>query len=317
MTSIKIVVSSIFVALSYPRVWLTIWFVAAVTSAVAAYPFFQAVDETLSHHPGATYHLDQSLDGDLARLQQAVIPDLTGAMLLMLLAMTFFGGGILANVRTEQRFSYGEFITNSAHYLPRSLRALLLFAVPLFLVNWGINALLGWLRADVLRNVGAGGLSPWFNVELGLFALSVVLVVAFFYGLVFTYKVARAILVVDHRRSALFAWLSALGKTIRHPFRTFTIAALFVILYLGVAMGLGEATYYFLESQQNLLIGAAFEQLSAMWLAVVAVAQFVAARKFLTSLLGQDTLGEPTVIIPSRKARRKIVTKPTAQPVKS
>ena len=317
MTSIRIVVSSIFVALSYPRVWLTIWFAAAVTAAVATYPFFQAVDQTLSHHPGATFLMDQTLDGDFARLQQGVIPDLTGATLLMLFTMTFFGGGILASVRTEQRFSYAEFITNSAHYLPRSLRALLLFVVPLFLANWGINALLGWLRADVFRNVGAGGPYPWLNVEFWLFALGVVLVAAFFYGLVFTYKIARAILVVDHRRSALFAWMSALGKTLRHPFRTFTIATLFLILYLGVAMGLGEATSYFLESQQNLLLGAAFAQLSAMWFAIVAVSQFVAARKFLASLADQQTAGERTVIIPSKKARRKISTKAEAQPVRS
>ena len=309
MTAIHIVFSSILTALRYPRVWLTVWFVVAMISAVNVLPFFNLVDAKLAHHPGAGIRVDQSLDSDLVRLNQTLVPDITLAMILSLFVMTFLGGGILASVGTSQRFSYSGFLANSAYFFTRNLRALILFLVPLFLVNWGIIALLAWLQQDYLRQANPGGpwiLPQWINLEVGLAALGVLLAVAF-YTVAFAYKVSRAILVVHDRHSALMAWSQSLGKILLSPIRTFLVVAGLIVVWQAVAIALGVMNSWLLETTEDLLLGAVMGQISMMWLSVVNVATFVAARRFLT--VGEDTEDEflaPAVLIPRREAVKTI-----------
>ncbi|MCB9888377.1 MAG: hypothetical protein H6836_02285 [Planctomycetes bacterium] len=292
MAAIPILFASFFSALFSPRVWLTLWLALLAASLVESWPYLDLLDRLLSHHPGASFLLDQTLDEDFARLHADQVPRLSASSLLSLLLITFFGGGIQRSVGTEAMVGYTEFLGDCARYFTRNLRALLLFAPALVAFSLGNGALLDWLHDDVLRNAAPWRGEPapqWLNLELASAAIGAGLA-SLFYLLVFTYKVARASLVLQDRHSALFAWLNAFARVARSPLRAGLLVGSFLALQIAGQWGLGMVTARLLEVQQDLWSGFAVGQVSMMWQAVLVVAQLVAARKFLEvdAVPGQD-----------------------------
>jgi hypothetical protein len=321
MTSLRIGLVALFTALRYPGVWLALWAWVTAAALVVVLPVYRAMDAALAHHPGAASRIDQALDTDLWRETPDLTPHLTGVCVFVLLGMVFFAGGILSCLGVGKRFKFTAFVGECARLFPRNLRVLLIGFVPAVLLFWVVGFADTWLRESLLRNVNPGG--PDYTSPVGrVLSLEVALdLLNWFWGLaflllVFISKVAMAHLAVANRSSALWAWARALRRVLSHP-----VLASLVIFVVGLAyvplFFLGHVVTHFLEIQPNLWAGLACGQGAVMWLQVVTVAFFVAARRFLmvtAPAVGEEAVVEPTVVIP-RKEETVPIPKPAPVPI--
>ncbi len=321
----RISLMALLTALRYPRVWLALWVWVTAAALVLVVPIYGAVDAALAHHPGASRLVDQALDDDLWRQNPALTPHLTGAAVFVLLGMVFFAGGILSCMGVGRRFRFTGFLSECARLFPRNLRVLLIGLVPATLLFWGVGFADTWLREDLLRNWDPGGpdvdspLSRYVSLEFGLELLN------WFWGLLFLLlvlasKVAMAHLVVENRSLAVWAWGKAAMRVLTSPFMASFIIVLLILAYLPLYF-LGGVITSFLEAgpETNLWAGLACGQGGIMWLQVVTVAFFLAARKFLMETAPPSLKEapaavpvEPVVTIPSKPA-----PVPTPEPVPS
>lgn len=325
MTSLRIGVMALLTALRYPRVWLTLWAWVAAAALVVVVPVYRASESALAHHPGASARIDQALDVDLWRNNPDLVPHVTGAAVFVLLGMVFFAGGILSCLGVGQRFRFTGFLSECARLFPRNLRVLLIGFVPAVLLFWGVGFADTWLREDLLRNWNPGGpnydspLARYLSLEVALDLLN------WFWGLlfllvVFASKVAMAHLAVENRSCALWAWVTAAKRVGTNP-----VLASLVILVVGLAYAplffLGHVITRFLETEPNLWAGLGCGQGAIMWLQVVTVAFFLAARRFLivttpatTEEVPAAVTVEPTVVLP-RREKAVPIPKPAPVPV--
>lgn len=284
MKALRILLSSVRTALNYPRVFLTAWAVVTVVAAWLVYAVLFELDEALGSHPGASYHLDQALDADLARLAGATEVPLAGGAVLVMLFFAFLAGGILTGVGTGRRFTYTGFLADCARLFLRNLRVLVLGVAVSALLFWGVGHLDRLIRADWVYDWDTGPISlfgwktRWLSLEMGLEALSWLWGLLFL-GVVFVSKMAMARLAAHDRRSALMAWLRSAGTVLRHPLRFTCVIALWALLWVTVLYGVGWLTRFFLEEQRDLASGLLFGELGVLWTQVLLVAAFVAARQ--------------------------------------
>jgi hypothetical protein len=307
--SLGIGLAALLTALRYPRVWLALWAWVTVAALALVVPIYNAIDAALAHHPGASRLVDQALDDDFWR--QNAPPHITGALVFVLLGMVFFAGGILGCLGVGQRFRFTGFLSECARLFPRNLRVLLIGFVPAVLLFWGVGFVDTWLREDLLRNWDPGGpdldstVARYVSLEFGLELLN------WFWGLLFlllvlTSKVAMAHLAVENRSLALWAWVKAAKRVLTSPFLASCIILFLSLAYVPLYF-LGGVITHFLEAgpETNLLAGLACGQGAIMWLQVVTVAFFLAARKFLMVTAPPSlqktpaaTPAEPVVVIP-------------------
>jgi hypothetical protein len=223
------------------------------------------------------------LDEDFARLHPDARLSLVGASLFVLLAFACLAGGVLAEVGRGRRFTYGGFLVSGARLLGRNLRVLVIGAVLGLLLFWGVDLLDRWIvehgvyewDTGPLPVIGARG--PWLSLELWLDALRW-LWGFLFLVLVLAAKMAMARLAVLDRRSALLAWVAALGTVLRHPLRVVLLLGGWLVCWLGVSYLIGEITVYLIEGKRQVWLGLAMGQLAILWTQVVLVALLLAAR---------------------------------------
>lgn len=317
MNSIRLAVSSVVIALSYPRIWLTALAVVFIAGLLHVFPVFREMDRALAHYPGAGLSLQPGVDDDLAREVPLRISMIPGGI-FMILVWTFLAGGILATVGTREKFRFTDFLSEGGRLFLRNLRVVVIGLPVALLLFWGVGVLDSWIREDLLYDSDPGNLSlfGWqpriATWEFLLEILSNVWAVLFMV-LVFTSHVAMARLAMDNRRSALAAWVTAGFLTLRHPIRFLVVVLTICVIFIGGVFGLGELTVLFLEAQpgaENLWLGLLTGQAGIAFTQVMLVAFLLAGRKLLA--LGQDSseqLAEPVVELPRRRVvvdRRKV-----------
>lgn len=277
---------SLWTAVRAVRVWLLAWLAVTVAAAVVVWPAWRALDEELSRHPGAGFHLDQALDVDLWRTRPELTLSLGGALLFALVAGAFLSGGVLATLgRPERRFRFAQMLGEGGFLFWRNVRVLAIGLVLALAVGWGFGRLDAWLLEDALYDVEPGAIAVrlwiadvrWIHVLEGLawFRGFVVL------GLVFTSKVAMARLVEGPRRSAFLAWGSALGRVFRHPLRAALIVGLWTVIWFVALQIVGEVTVWLLEVRQDLWLGALVGQAGIVVGQWVLIGHLLSARRFL------------------------------------
>ncbi len=310
MNSIRLAVSSVLTALSYPRVWISALALVLVASLLHVFPVYRAMDGVLAHYPVDALTVDPMLEPDLAREVSARV-SLTAGHLFMLIAWIFLGGGILAAVGTRESFEFSNFLSEAARLFMRNLRVVVLGVPVLLILFWGLGALDTWIREDLLYDSDPGSMSlfGWqprvATWEFLLWGLQIFWGLAFLM-VVFTSKLAMARLAMDNRRSALAAWSAACFLVLRHPIQSVMTVVLLCLILIGVTFGLGELTVEFLENQGNLWLGLLSSQAGMAFAQVVLMAFFLAARKLVAAQRSPSGLvAEPVVELP----RRRVVTR--------
>jgi hypothetical protein len=319
MKTIRLTISSVLTALSYPRVWLTAYALVLVTSLLYVFPVYEVIDNSLAHHPDAGVGLDPMLDPDLAR-ETPLRLSLTAGHVFMLITWILLGGGVLATVGIRDKFSFTGFLTEGGRLFMGNLRVVLLGIPLLVALFWGLGALDGWIRDDLLYDSDPGTMAL-FGLQLRVstweFLLGVLPILwGFAFLLVlFASKLAMARLAVSDRRSALAAWFGAFLVMVRHPIQSVLIVVLLCSIWVAVVFACGELTVLFVEAAQpaaNLGLGLLTSQVGAAFTQVILVAFFLAARKLLAAHeIRGDVAAEPVVEIP----RRRVVT-PARVPVR-
>lgn len=312
MDSLRIVLSCLATAARHPRVWLTAWLVVTLPALLLVFPVFMELRDNLDQHPGATFALNQHLDLDFARAHPEATVRAGGAVLFMILAWTFLGGGILATVGVGRRFRFSEMLAEGGRLFARNLRAVIGLLVLALLLFWGVDAFDGWLRTGLLRDSSneplsiLGWSSPVLTPRMGLEVLQ------WGYGLLFLIllfasKLARARLCLYDRRSAILAWSRAVGTMVRRPVRTFMVVALLALVLWAVPAAIGLAMGWFGEDLLPMLV---LGQAGVVWYQIVLIAFFLSARRMVADADARPEMpAEPTVVLPRREKRpeREIV----------
>ncbi len=284
--SIRMVWTSYGMVLRHGRAWLTFWFVLSLVALLVLLTSNSAADAHLSHHPGQTFLLNQSLDTDLARLHPESIPQLGGAMLFSLLVGLFLAGGVMTCVGTGRRLGYSGFLAESARFFVRNLRILFFGLLAIALAFSPLLLLQHWLETEYWRNsdvVLSPSFLPWlFNLRVLVEVLGALQAFLFLIMLFLT-KVAMASLNLRQGKSALLACSVALFKMLRYPMQICLLVLLWTFLHLGVSAAIGEALVRVLEVNQNTSGGLLLSQLAYMWTAISVLALFVVARQFVTA----------------------------------
>lgn len=308
MNSIRLAVSCVVTALSYPRVWLTALAVVFIAGLLHVFPVFSEIDRALAHYPGAGLSLQPGVDDDLAREVPLRISMIPGGI-FMILVWTFLAGGILATVGTREKFRFTDFLSEGGRLFMRNLRVVVIGLPVALLLFWGVGVLDSWIREDLLYDSDPGSMSlfGWqpriASWEFLLEVLNNVWAVLFML-LVLTSHVAMARLAVDNRRSALAAWGMAGFLTLRHPIRSLVVVLTICAIFIGGVFGIGELTVLFLEARpeaENLWLALLTGQAGIAYTQVILVAFLLAGRKLLA--IRQDPseqAAEPVVELPRK-----------------
>ena len=184
-------------------------------------------------------NIETFLDGSFFELYIGIV----AAVLLYLLAWTFFAGGVISTYAEGRGFSREGFIQSSARYFVRFLQLLVLAGILYFLVfryvgkplfkgieNWTQD----WTdeRPVLFLNIGA--------YVVVLFLLTVI-------SMAFDYAKIHTIL--EGRKNMIAAMLRGFGFVLNNPLKTFglyylvgTIACLVMLGYAAVAPGPGQSS---------------------------------------------------------------------------
>lgn len=307
MRTLGTVLQSIVTAFRYPRVWILAWLLVTVPALLVLFPIYEVMSSELSQHPGVGFLLDQSLDSDLVRNHPELRISLIGAGLFVLLAWVFLAGGVLSTVGRVDRFSFTIFLSDGARLFLRNLRVLCIGLIPVALLFWGTDALREWLAEGPLRDTDPGStfLPLWlFDIRWVHVLESLLYFSGFVFMLVlFLSKVAMAHLAVGDRRSALLAWLVAIGRFLRHPLRASLLVFWLSMAFLLLPSLIGLTTAWALEVGQNLWLGLLLGQCGVISSQLVLLAFLLSARRFLLGaedMAGADS--EPAVEMPSTMA---------------
>jgi hypothetical protein len=164
-------------------------------------------------------NIDSLLSGSVLDTNSTVL--LAG--LLFLIAWAFFGGGIIARYsRSDEPFTRTIFFSNSSQFFFRFLRLLVIS----LLVYW---AAFSWIISPLFRRITQSGRDITAEGTLMMYTALVYLLAAVILmasGLASDY--AKISLVVDDRRSAVFAFLRGLKFAWRNPGRTIGLYLLLV-----------------------------------------------------------------------------------------
>lgn len=306
MKSVRLTLSAVLAALSYPRVWLTALALVLVAGIVAALPVYRELDAVLAHYPGAGMAPDPILDSDLGR-EVFSRASLIGGTLLLLFAWILLGGGVLSTVGMREKFSFTDFLADGGRLFMRNLRVVLLGVPVLLVLFWGVDALQSRVTGQLLHDQDPGSISVFglqtrvFSWEMLLWVMLLVLGFVFLL-VVFCSKLAMARLALDNRYSAVAAWGSAIGVMIRHPVQSVLVVGLLCLVTLVGTFALGELTAYLWEGSANLPLGSVSALLTIAFSQVMLVAWFLAARKMLVAHRGRtDVLTEPVVELPRKR----------------
>jgi hypothetical protein len=182
--------------------------------------------------------LDGGIWRDLKRLEEETFQGLAAAFLWVALVAILFGavaaGGFLGlAVEPKAPATAGRFFALGGRHFGRMLRVTLVLLVLVYLAArlvyeaWGGAAKTAELAAGTSASVFWGR-----RIRDGVFLL-------FFLWMRVAADLGRADLVVFARRSAFLAFFRGLGRTLRHPLRTFGLAlavgAPALLLLLGLA----------------------------------------------------------------------------------
>lgn len=280
------VLASLWAAVRAVRVWLLAWTIVTAAAVLVVWPAWRVLDEGLSQHPGAGYHLDQALDVDLWRTRPELALSIGGALLFALLAGIYLAGGVLTTVgREDRRFRFAQLLGEGGYLFLRNLRVIAIGLVLAVGIGWGFAQLDAWLLEDVLYATEPGAIAVrlgiadlrWIHVLEAIAWTKGLCVV----GLLFASKVAMARLADGPRRSALIAWGTAIGRLLRRPFRAVGIVVLWTAIWAGGSQLIGELTAYLLEVRQELLLGALAGQVGIVLGQWVLIGLLLSARRFL------------------------------------
>lgn len=225
-----------------------------------------------------------------------------GLGIVYLVASIFLTGGIVATLAADNRVTLRRFITNAARYFWRFLRLFVALAIVLGSV---VAANLIWLKpyVDTQRDLVTTGRAS-FLLRSG--NVIVILIVAALILMVFDYAKIRT--VVQDRRSAVMAVLSALGFTLRRPCRTvflFTmnliLAGLLVVAYLVVENLFSGATIASIIGlfalQQLFILGRIWMKLSFF------ASQLELHQATMAAVHKPRTIPAPRITVPPRNER--------------
>ena len=280
------VLASLWTAVRAVRVWLLAWTVVTVAAVLVVWPAWRVLDQELSHHPGAGYHLDQALDVDLWRTRPELALSIGGALLFVLLAGIYLAGGVLATVgRGDRRFRFAQFLGEGGYLFLRNVRVIAIGLVLALALGWGFAQLDAWLLEGVLYASEPGAIAVrlgvadlrWIHVLEAISWTKGFCVV----GLLFASKVAMARLADGPRRSAFLAWGTAFGRLLRRPLRALGIVVCWTAIWAGGSQLIGELTAHLLEVRQELLLGALAGQAGIVLGQWVLIGVLLSARRFL------------------------------------
>ena len=143
----------------------------------------------------------------------------------------FLSGATLEVLITEDGLPFVQrFLRGGAHFFWRFLRLMILGGVVMILslaaTAIAINSLVGPLNRS--------SWPPGGFVALGIEGLAIGLVAMYF---LLSFDYARIRLALSDRGGVLRAWLSSLALVARHPVRTYGLAFVFGVLFVGAAAG--------------------------------------------------------------------------------
>jgi len=220
---------------------LCLLLVNLLVALAVAFPFYRRMEDALARHPDSESlfaGLTMSFLVDFRALNGEYLEDLTftvgGAVFLTVLLNVFFAGGLVAVFHSEDRtFHFPKFFAGSGTYFLRFLRLAILSFAALF----GLAQAKARFLDPYVERLRAAATSDWTALLHEWWPAILVLVLTSFVVLVADYAKVRT--VVEGRRSALFAFFSALGLVLGNPRRT---VGLFIAIALLEAFALAVFT---------------------------------------------------------------------------